>query len=430
MLRTLSLLLVALLSCIDSAGAETVQEAGLPNPAVVEIVFPLITFGRLECGVNFKTEIEIVNTTGRDAYVEFALFDQQGEVPALDYGNISWDGRYETCVDAGSIGQLDFPIGKPTRTRNFLGPYFVGWGILRSNQNVSAFQRIVVRDPVFNDVPLTARFWGVPKPIRRAEVPVLLPTQFNGSSTGIAIVNPSDSEDLILKVEYWDWVSNPLVDPPPELLRTLRFRFSPRSQYVLLVPNYSREDNNQSGFVRLIAAGKQTFAFTELYLSIHDEFGMSVRRPPTYDPAGDSQIHITSSGKWNFDVPIVQTTQLRDLEIVLTDFGFFVIDEARPSFDVTGSSFGDKFPGPFHLCGRTHVDVNEETGIAVVGGHREKSIVFGDSKKIIREVLLGNLNSIIDFPEQNRIEIFFGSLINFIGYPAWSGSHLHMVKKR
>ena len=63
--RTLSLLLVVLLSH-NSAPAETVQEAGLPNPAVVEIVFPFITFGRVAGDINFKTEIEIVNTTERD----------------------------------------------------------------------------------------------------------------------------------------------------------------------------------------------------------------------------------------------------------------------------------------------------------------------------------------------------------------------------
>ena len=199
------------------------------------------------------------------------------------------------------------------------------------------------------------------------------------------------------------WLSNPLVDPPPELIRTLRFRFSPRSQYVLLVPNYS-EDNGQTGFVRLIAAGKQTFAFTALYLSVHDQFGMSVSQPGTYDRAGDSQIHIASAGKWNFDVPIVETTPLRDLEIVLTDFAFFVVDKAGPSFDVTGSFLGNSFPGPFNFCDVPSAAVNEEAGIAIVGG-REKSIIFGDSKKIIREVLPGNIQFILDLPEQDGIEV-------------------------
>ncbi len=402
--HTLSLLLVALLSH-NSASAGTVQEAGLPNPAIVEIVFPFITFGDVAGDINFKTEIEIVNTTERDAYVEFALFDQQGEVPSLDLTRIDsdWDGRYARCVAPGEIIPLDFPPG-PTRSGELVGPMFVGWGILRSNENVTVFQRIVVRDPVLDGVPRAAQFRGVANPIQRAEIPVRLPTQFATSSTGIAIVNTSDSRNLSLEVQYWVGRSNPLVDPP-ELISTLKFRFSARSQHVLLVPNYSR-NNARTGFVRLIAAPGQSFAFTALNLSLHDQFGMSVSLPGTYDSAGDGQIHITSRGSWNFDVPIVETTPLRDLEIVLTDFGFFVIDKAGLSLggDVTGSFFGNKFPGPFHLCGRSQVVASEEAGIAVVG-RREKSIVFGDSKKIIQEVLPGTIQFILDLQEQDGIEV-------------------------
>ena len=48
---------------------------------------------------------------------------------------------------------------------------------------------------------------------------------------------------------------------------------------------------------------------------------------------------------------------------------------------------------------------HEEVGIAVIGGLRKKSIVFGDSKKIIREVLPGTIQVILDLKEQDWIKV-------------------------
>ncbi len=130
--QTLSLLFVALLSHSGDASAETVQEAGLPNPAVLEIVFPQIKFGQRS--VKFATEIVIENSTQHVAYVELDLFDQQGQVPSL-----AWDGEGGTCVRPGTIVSLELPPG-PRRTGELLDPLFVGWAILRSNKKITRRQ--------------------------------------------------------------------------------------------------------------------------------------------------------------------------------------------------------------------------------------------------------------------------------------------------
>ena len=274
---------------------------------------------------------------------------------------------------------------------------FVGWGILRSNENVRVFQRIKILDPVTDRLVGETHYLGVSNPIQRAEIPVLLPRS-SDPGTGIAIVNASDTETLTLEVQYWEGPGNPLVKATLAPVMTVQLEMSPRSKQAFMVPDFSTVWSR--GFVRLIAAPEQSFAVTALNVRLHDQFGLSLSPPATYDQAGDGQVHITSDGIWDFGVPVVETVQLRDLEIVLTDFGFFVRDV-------------DNIQGPFHLCNRTDTFVSEEFGLAIVGGRREKSIVFGDSRKVIREVLPGNINSIIDLPEQDWIEIFSALVRSF-----------------
>ena len=406
--QTLSLLFVVLLSSSGDASAETVQEAGLPNPAILEIVFPQIRFGQRS--VKFATEIVIENSTQHVANVEFELFDQQGQVPSL-----AWDGEGGTCVRPGTIVSLELPPG-PRRTGELLDPLFVGWGILRSNEKITAYQRIRVFDPGTNGLIWETQFFGVASPIQRAEIPVLLPDSDQG--TEIAIVNVSDSEKLAVEVQYWEGRSNPLLDSPPGPVETVQLELPPRSQQQFEVPNYSTVWS--IGFVRVIAAAGQSFALTALNVSLDDQSRPRFFPPVTYDRVGDNQIHITSSGAWNLDVPIVETGHLGDLEIILTDFGFFLRHENRPkvfyrrgkqegSWD---SHTGVSIQGPFPVCGwwapNEGILASEEAAIAVIGGYREKSIAFADSKKVIQQVLLGTIQHILNLPDQNAVEVASG----------------------
>ena len=118
---------------------------------------------------------------------------------------------------------------------------------------------------------------------------------------------------------------------------------------------------------------------------------------------------ITSGGTWDLGVSIVDTAQLRDLEIVATDFGFFVRE-------------GELTQGPFALCRYRFPNtsptilVDEEVGVAVIGGDREKAIVFGDSRKIIREALPGRILDIREMLDRNAIEVQSSVLVGVAFY--------------
>ena len=406
--QTLSLLFVVLLSSSGDASAETVQEAGLPNPAILEIVFPQIKFGQRS--VKFATEIVIENSTQHEACVRLELFDQQGQVPSL-----SWDGRDGTHVPPGYILSLELPPG-PRKTGELLDPLFIGWGILRSNQKITAYQRIKVLDPGTNGLISETQFFGVASPIQRAEIPVLLPDSDQG--TEIAIVNVSDSEKLAVEVQYWEGRSNPLLDSPPGPVETFQLELPPRSQQQFEVPNYSTVWS--IGFVRVIAAAGQSFALTALSVRLDDQSRPRFFPPGPYDWPGDNQIHITSSEAWGLDVPIYETEHLRDLEIILADFGFFLRYESKPNVFYRrgkqegswGSHTGISIEGPFPLCGFWNPGrrplVSEEAGIAIIGRSREKPIIFGDSRKVIRAVLLGTIQHILNLPDQNAVEVASG----------------------
>ncbi len=278
---------------------------------------------------------------------------------------------------------------------------------------MTAYQRIRVFDPGTNGLIWETQFFGVASPIQRAEIPVLLPDSDQG--TEIAIVNVSDSEKLAVEVQYWEGRSNPLLDSPPGPVETVQLELPPRSQQQFEVPNYSTVWS--IGFVRVIAAAGRSFALTALNVSLDDQSRPRFFPPVTYDRVGDNQIHITSSGAWNLDVPIVETGHLRDLEIVLTDFGFFLRHENRPNvFYRRGkqegswdSQTGASIQGPFPVCGwwarNEGILASEEAAIAVIGGRREKSIAFADSKKVIQQVLLGNTRHILNLPDQNAVEV-------------------------
>ena len=55
-------------------------------------------------------------------------------------------------------------------------------------------------------------------------------------------------------------------------------------------------------------------------------------------------------------------------------------------------------------------------GVAVIGGDREKAIVFGDSRKIIREALPGRILDIREMLDRNAIEVQSSVLVGVAFY--------------
>ncbi|MBI2821855.1 MAG: hypothetical protein HYX74_06485 [Acidobacteria bacterium] len=387
------------------AVAQSVQDLGFPKAAVVEVVFPTVVFGNSPIG-RVTTEIVVVNQTDRDVYVEGDLYDSDGLVPRLPVGfngvgTNTFSGVYRGSLSANSIAVVAYV---PATLGDLVGPPFSGWALVRANGPITVYERIKVADPDSLEPPFEFNLNGNNRPVQEAEFPVKLTTRpFPSRNSGISVVNPDESKGLNLQIE--------LLDDARNALQSRVLALPPRGHRALIVNEFFTT-SIASGFVR-IRSEAGGFAFTALDFAVYQANQrqrplLTFQFPATLNRLTGQKLTSIRYGSdsWNLIETVGSTARIGDLEIILSNFGFFL-----------RSDDGVRV-GPFSVLEpRPEISVNEAAGIAVVAGPSQqrplsKPIVFAKQRKVVYELMHGNVAQILDLPSKSQAEIKTESLVS------------------
>ena len=375
--------------CLGYAQDRDIRELGLPNPTKVEIVFPYIVFG--EGSVEFQTDILVTNSTSNEAYVEFNLYTHTGFPAKKRIGSSdprSLDRRI--IVEPGTVRSLDFP----PNAGHVRGLIFVGWGVLRSNEEVEAFQTIRTLELGSRRLHWEANFQGNSKRVKSARFRLQ-------ANSGLSVVNPDFVESLTLAVQNWRETSNSDPDAEPELLEEKQISLKPRNQKTTMIGDLF--DSEEAGsFVRIFPlSDTKTFSFATLFLRVDQQSGFRIHFPSRSLFRGWLGTVVDADQPWDFPVEIVDAVRIGGLRVFLSAFALFAADDE-----------GNRW-GPFNVNGGSRLVANKEAGIVVTQESDSRvAILFADSKKVIHEHLRGEIGIITDLPDLNAVEIMTSGIVS------------------
>ena len=372
---------------------QTVQTLGLPNPVVGEFVFPHIAFGKSE-GVELKTSFVVVNSLNNEAYVEFELFDPDGRhaFPDWDSRNCRRRPLWRASVPPGRVVTVVYPRTgcEPVKPR-----MFVGWGMLRANQEVTVFQRISVTDTLTGETVSEVTFTGQSPSIKTTQVPVWMRASQN---TGISLVNPDRFDDL--EITFQLWARNDILAPLAEaqLAGERTITIAPHSQAVLVVRSLF---SGVSGNLARIIPEEEGSTFGMTVIGWRSEPDQPSRThlwlPGRHDITGEELTRIDPGDPWDFPVRITRKSRLRRRDILLTAFGFVLQPNDGTEVQLHKMPLGGvKIVQPgLSLDASGQLVVNQDLGLAIVGSDARKAIIFADSKKVIQMPMVGAIDYII-----------------------------------
>ncbi|HEY3130728.1 MAG TPA: hypothetical protein VGL91_14825 [Acidobacteriota bacterium] len=398
-----ALLSLAVSLCTSLGQGQSIQDLGFTKAAAVEVVFPTVVFGNSSVG-RLTTEIVVVNQTDRNVYVETDLYDSDGAVPRLTLDNQGTTnpltGAFRVGMSANSISVITYPSATPGEL--LVGPPFSGWLVVRANGPVTIYERIKVADPDSVEPPFEFNLNGNQRPVREAKVPVALNTRgFPYENSGISVVNPDELKGLKLQIELLDYTMN--------VLQRKLLELPPRGHRAFVVRDFFDPAVINVGFVRIRSDNDASnFAFTALNFLVYQRNQrqrplLFFRFPATIDGVSGEQLTSISfgGGSWNFPENIRSTARIRDLEIILSNFGFFIRSD-------DGSRLG---PFPVFESDPT-ITINETAGIAVIAGPGSfqnrpfsKPIIFAKQRKVAYELMHGHVAYILDLPDKSQAEI-------------------------
>ncbi len=393
--------------CLHLSGSAKdgdLSELGLPSPVKVEIVFPQIVLGEVD--VEFETDILALNSTPNEAYVEFNLYTHTG-FPAKkrvvgSRSPRSFDVR--TTVEPGRVRSFDLP------PRRLTGSAFVGWGVLRSNENVEAIQTIRILELGSRRLLWEADIQGNSKRVENARFPLQ-------ANSGLSVVNPDFSESVTLAVPSWRETSRSDPDADPELLEERQIFLKPRNQRTIMLHELF-DSVNAASFVKIVpVSGAKSFAFASLFFRFEGSSGYRVYLPGASSSRRWLRTVVTAEEPWEFPVKVVDSVRIRGQRILLSAFALYVLD-------ADGNPWG-----PFNVNGAPRLVVNRKAGIVVAQGVKNRlAILFADSKKVIYEHLPGELGSITQLPDLNTVEIFTSGIVSVGCCVASAGTYILIDK--
>lgn len=396
-----AILLPFVLSLVGTSLGQPVQDLGLPKAAVVEVVFPTVVFGNSPVG-RLTTEIVVVNQTDQDVYVEGDLYGSDGAVPQLRVGfgdeTNPFSGIYRSTLSPNRIAVISYVH---SNLGDLVGPPFSGWALVRANGPVTVYERIKVADPDGLAQTLEFNLSGNASPVQEAEFPVHLMTLHSSSNSSVSVVNPDELKGLNLQID--------LLDNTRNALQSQVLVLPPRGHRAMIVQDFF-PTSIASGFVRI--SSDAGFAFTALDFELYQA---NRQQRPLLTLQFPSTINVITGERltsirylrnsWNLSEAVRSTARIGDLEIILSNFGFFL-----------RSSDGARL-GPFPVFEPTpQVSASEAAGIAVIAGPSQnrplsKPIVFVKQRKVVYELMHGNVMQILDLPAKGQAEVRTQSLV-------------------
>lgn len=403
--------------------AQSVQGLGLPSPVELEVVFPQIVFGKGPAG-NIISELVIVNPSDKSARVEVDLFGRRGVPPEILYQNDpftrnTFKGAHRGSHGPNSIWTITYP---PPNTGNLHDLGFSGWALVRSNEPVAVYQKIKVLDPDSGEVASELNVTGNSRPILSAEFPVNLNSGSPGRNTGIALVNPHDSKLLTLTVQ--------LLDFKRQVVREKKVELRYRWQESFVASDFFGIQDTGTWFVRIKSETSDPFSFTalafaqgRLFARRRDLFSFSL--PGRIDGIRlEKQLFVEfADTPWNFPVPITGTATIRDLGILLTSMGYCLAAADGSKFGPF--KFSAQFIPPVTYAGSgPPVFTSPQLGIAVIYSEgTEKAILFADKRKIVSELMHGEVVHIVEIPGKKQAEVKSSGLYS-VGLTLFVASYL------